>query len=333
LKKAVTESHAVGGCVIIMDPHQGEILAMASYPDFNPNHYAEASPQAFLNKAVQTVYEPGSTLKAITMASAINEHVVAPDTKIECPGAFKVLNRTITDSHAHGTEIKTVTDILAESINIGTGKVGLLLGHTRLYHYLRQFGFGALTKVQLPGESGGILTPLRYWSDLEDFIIPFGQSIAVTPIQLITAISAIANGGTIYQPKLIKYLESEDGKTLIATPTHALRRVISEDTAKTLREMMIKVTTEGTATNAKIYGYDVAGKTGTAQKVSPTGGYLKNRFVSSFIGFLPADHPKAVILVVIDDPDYEHHFGSTCASPAFKAIAEETIRYLSIPPR
>ncbi|MFH1429531.1 MAG: penicillin-binding protein 2, partial [Candidatus Margulisiibacteriota bacterium] len=334
LKRAILAVSANSGCALVLDPHKGEILAMASYPCYNPNTYYKYTNQYRVNKAVETVYEPGSTFKAISIASAINENVVAPDTKFECPDSLKIGVRVISDSHKHPNEIKTVTDILAESLNVGTAKIALELGKQKLYKYIRDFGFGSLSGTKLPGESAGIVRHVDTWCKSDEGIIPFGQGIAVTPVQILMGIGAIANGGILYEPKLIKYIESDDGKYMRNTPARQVRRVISEKTAEEIRNMMVKVTTEGTGFFAKIYGYNVAGKTGTAEKVNPNGpGYLKNHYIGSFIGFLPAENPKAVILVVIDDPVLGKHHGSVCAAPAFKRIAEETIRYLSIPPK
>ncbi|MFC1596110.1 peptidoglycan D,D-transpeptidase FtsI family protein [Candidatus Margulisiibacteriota bacterium] len=334
LERAVKKTSANSGCAIILDPYQGDILAMASYPYYNPNYYYKYPRKNRINKAVETVYEPGSTFKSITIAAALNERIVAPDTEIECPYAIKVGGRTISDSHKHPTEIKTVTEILAESLNTGTAKIALKLGKSKLYQYIKGFGFGQLTGIRLPGESRGILRPENKWSKSDEGIIPFGHSIAVTPVQLISAIGALANNGILYQPNIIKYMESEDGSYLKGFPAKQVRQIITPKIARQVREMMHKVTTEGTGFYARIYGYNVAGKTGTAQKVNPNGpGYLKHRYISSFVGFLPAKNPKAVILVVIDDPAYGRHSGSVSAAPAFKRIAEETIRYLSIPPK
>ena len=333
LLRAIQISSANAGCVIIANPHNGEILAMASYPDYNPNQYYKYTNNNLRNRAIETIYEPGSTLKAISIAAAINENVVKPDTLIDCPDSFSYGSRVINDSHKHEVEQKTVTTILAESLNVGTAKIGLMLGKNKLYEYLKRFGFGDKTGFPLPGESYGMLRSAKNWDKSDEAIIPFGQSIAVTPIQLVMAISAIANGGILYEPIIIKSLEGDNGRFQQGSPAKEVRRVISEKTAKQIREMMVKVTTEGTAEVAKIYGYNVAGKTGTAQKVNPNGrGYLKDRYIGSFIGFLPAESPKAVILVMIDDPALGRHHGSVCAAPAFKIIAEETIRYLSIAP-
>jgi len=333
LKRAVQTNAANSGCVLILDPHQGEILAMASYPDYNPNTYFKHPRTQRINKTVETIYEPGSTFKAITIAAALNEGVINPDTTLECPDSMKIGGRVISDSHRHPTELKTVTEILAESLNVGIAKIALKLGKQKFYDYIRRFGFGRLSETGLPGESRGIVRPVQTWAKSDEGIIPFGHGIAVTPMQLIMAIGALANGGILYQPKLIKYMESDDGDYLKGYPNRQIRRVISKKTARKIREMMTRVTTEGTGVFAKIYGYRVAGKTGTAQKVNPHGlGYLKKRYIGSFVGFLPAEKPQAVILVVIDDPVYGKHHGSVCAAPAFKRIAEETIRYLSIPP-
>ncbi|MFA5928046.1 MAG: penicillin-binding protein 2 [Candidatus Margulisiibacteriota bacterium] len=333
LKKAVETFHAKGGCVIIADPNSGDILAMASYPDYNPNLYFKYPDKTRNNQTIEFTYEPGSTFKPIVIASAINEKVVDPDTEFIVPAAINIGGRVINDSHKHATERMTVTKILAMSSNIGTGMVMKVLGKHRFYRYLKDFGFGQKTGINFPGESAGIIKSERSTTITDFAIMAFGQVNAVTPLQLVMATSAIANGGLLYKPKIIKSLESEDGMYLNTTPTTLVRRVISEQTSKTMREMMIKVTTEGTGTSAKVHGFEIAGKTGTAQKPAPGGGYLSNAYVGSFIGFAPADKPKFVILVVIDSPAMGVHHGGTCAAPAFKAIAEESIRYLSVAPK
>jgi len=334
LKKAIIQNSAKGGCIIILDPYSGDILAMASSPNYNPNYYFNYPIESRKNKTVEIVYEPGSTFKAITIASALNEKIITPKTKISCPDKLKFGGVVINDSHHHKTEEKDIGEILAESLNVGTAKIGLLLGKSKLYKYIKLFGFGQKTGIELSGEASGIVRHPKNWTDSDSAIIPFGHGIAVTPIQLIMAIGAIANGGILYKPNLVKYIESENGKFLQKYPKKQIRRVLRKKVSDKIKRMMIKVTTEGTGKFVKIYGYNVAGKTGTAQKVNPNGaGYLKNTYISSFVGFLPAQKPKAVILVVIDEPIYGKHYGSVCAAPAFKNIAEEAIRYLSIPPK
>lgn len=331
LKKAVAEQGAVKGIGIIMNPQTGRILAMAGVPDFNPNVYREYPLSAFKNIAVENTYEPGSIFKPFVISAALDSGAISPDQKFFCEhGHYKVYNIVINDAEG-AYNMLSVADILKYSSNVGAAKIGEKTGSETLYTYLRKFGFGSTTGITLPGESPGILNPVNKWSGVSIDTIPFGQGVSATPIQLITAMAAIANGGLLVIPQMIKEIRKPDGN-VISFPAVIRRRVISGDTAGLITRMLINVVNDGgTGTNARMDGYTVAGKTGTAQIPDPkTGGYYKNRFVSSFLGFVPANKPSIVMLIMIVDPK-TNPYGGESAAPIFKNVAEKVLPYLGVP--
>ena len=313
-----------------MDPKTGEVLAMANYPQFNPNDIS-SYPQADLkNKAIVDTYEPGSTFKVFLLAAALEEGVVKPGDKFFCEnGSMEFAGKVIHDTHKHGT--LTVREIMKVSSNIGAAKIAVKLGKERYHGYLSSFGFGSPTGIELKGEGSGILRSMKTWSKLELANISFGQGVSVTPLQLTTAFSAIANGGYLMKPYLVKDILDKDGKVIKRNQPQIVKKIISGETALKVTEMLRDAVAEGgTGTAAALAGYDVAGKTGTAQKVSGGRGYAGNKHVASFIGFVPAQSPKLVVLVAIDEPEGVQ-YGGVVAAPVFKAIAESSLRYLNTP--
>ncbi len=331
LANAVRKSGAKGGTAIVMDPKTGEVLAMANYPQFNPNELSSYPQAALKNKAIVDTYEPGSTFKVFLLAAALEEGVVKPGDKFYCEnGSMEFAGRVIHDTHKHGT--LTVREIMKVSSNIGSVKIAAKLGKERYYDYLTSFGFGSPTGIELKGEGRGILRSMKTWSNLEMANISFGQGVSVTPLQLTTAFSALANGGYLMKPYLVKDILDKDGKVIKRNQPQIMKKIISGETASKVTEMLRDAVAEGgTGTAAALAGYDVAGKTGTAQKVSENGrGYAGNKHVASFIGFVPAQSPELVVLVAIDEPE-GIQYGGVVAAPAFKAIAETSLRYLNTP--
>jgi cell division protein FtsI (penicillin-binding protein 3) len=333
LYQAVKKWGAKGGMVIAMEPQTGKILAMASNPTFNPNHYYQYRSKNWRNRAVSDVFEPGSLFKTFLAAGALEEKVVRTSDSFYCEnGSYKVYDRTIHDQTKHGW--LTFQQIIKYSSNIGASKVAEKMGKERLYRYLCAFGFGEKTKVGLPGEGKGIIHHPRYWPPVVLDTISFGQGISVTGIQLVTALSAIANGGILMKPYLVERLTNEKGKVVQSFQPERVRRVISEETAKRVTALL-KTATEngGTGEGAVPAGYEIAGKTGTAQKVeSLFREYSEDRYHAGFMGFAPPEDPKIVLLVVIDEP-HGSNTGGVVAAPVFKAIMEKVLPYLNVHPK
>lgn len=331
LEKTVRSSGAKSGTAIVVDPRTGDILAIASYPDFDPNDYTAYPQSSWRNRVIQDVYEPGSTYKIITGAAAIEEGIVTPSQMIDCEkGSIVLGGRTVREHGGHAYGVMPFEDVLVESSNVGMIKVGLLLGPERLYEYSRRFGFGERTGIELPGESVGILRPVDKWSALSNGIISIGQEIAATPLQVVLATATIANGGLRVTPRIVDRVVDEDGTTVFQPPPQQPVRVVSERTAAIMNEMLKAVVSRGTGRKAAIHEFVVAGKTGTAQKAGP-GGYLRNKTIASFTGYVPADRPRLAILVTVDEPKTSQ-YGGEIAAPAFREIAERTLRYLRVDP-
>jgi cell division protein FtsI (penicillin-binding protein 3) len=316
-----------GATAIVMNPATGEILALANWPRVDANDPGSAPPYALQNRAVGYTYEPGSTFKSITVAGALQDGTVTPNTPFDLPPQIQVADRTIGESHPRGPETLTTAQILAQSSNVGAIKIGLEMGKQRFDYWVRRFGFGKPTGVDLPGEERGIVLPLDKYSGSSMGNLPIGQGEAVTPMQMAQAYAAIANGGILRAPHVVRRV---DGK-LVRTPRG--RRVVSGRTAAQLRTMLEGAFAPGgTASEVSIHGYKLAGKTGTANKIDPTTGeYSDSRYVASFIGFAPALHPKLLIEVMVDEPQTEI-YGGVVAAPAFGAIASFALPYLRIPP-
>lgn len=332
LAKAVNDSRAKAGTVVVMDPQTGKVLAMANYPGFNPNAHSKYPAAVLRNRAIADSFEPGSTAKIFLLAAAIEEGLVSPRDMIDCEmGSYSIGGRTIHDTHKLGRT--SVADVLKYSSNIGAAKIGGKLGQERLYRYLKGFGFGDRTGIDLPGETGGTLRDRSQWFAVDLANISFGQGMTASALQLASAVSAVANGGTLMKPYLVEKITDVDGNIIQHNTPQVRQRVISAGTAKTIAGMMEGVVAEGgTGTNAAVDGYRVAGKTGTAQKVDPlTRGYSVDKRTASFIGFAPLSNPKLTILVVIDEPKTSP-YGGVVAAPAFSAIAEQSLCYLKAQP-
>ncbi len=332
LAAAIAVTHALAGSVIVMNPSNGEILALANWPGFNPNAATNVAAESRMNRSVSAVYEPGSTFKLITLAAAFDQNVVRSDQIFDCEhGAIIVSGHRIRDHKPFG--LLTVADILAQSSDVGAIKIAGLVGAPRFYDYIRAFGFGAPTGVDLPGESRGLLRKVEIWSGISVASISMGQEVGVTPMQLATAVSAIANGGTWYRPHVIAELR-RGSQLLAATGPLAPvepRRVIRPETAATLRRLMEGVVLNGTGTRARLDGWTSAGKTGSAQKIDPnTGRYSPTQLIASFTGFAPINNPVVTILVSLDSPVGPHE-GGMVAAPVFKRIAEQVLPYLEVP--
>lgn len=329
----VVKWRAKGGVAIVENPGTGAILAMASYPSFDPNDYAQSPAQNRINRAVAWIYEPGSTFKLVTIASAIQAGVARPTDLVDCQmGAIDLGGRTIHDDvgaiRHEGSGDLTVSQVLAYSSDVGSVKMALRLGEDRFYDGIRKFGFGVKTGLGLPGEEQGLLVPPDRWSGVSIGEIAIGQGIGITPIQLVQAYSAIANGGIWVEPRITEAVFRGDNQ--IPLPPQKRQRVVSPRTAAEMRHMLEGVVTFGTGRAAQLDGYSAAGKTGTAQKVDPDGRYSHSHYVGSFIGFAPATDPAVTILVAIDTPVGEH-YGAEVAAPAWKEIAQQTLDYLGVP--
>jgi len=333
LKDAVEKYRAGGGSVIVMDPNSGEILAMASAPTFDPNRFREFSPESRKNRSVQDFYEPGSTFKIITAAAGLEERLVTPSQMLDCAnGQITIGNITIREHDGHQYGLLSFEDVIVKSSNVGTVRVGLALGHDRFYEWIRRFGFGERTGLPLPGESGGLLRKTQKWTPVSPASISIGQEIGATPLQVVRAVSAVATGGLLPEPRIVKRVTDDEGRTVYEPQQKPAVRVMSEKTAAVLNEILKNVVVRGTGDKAGLAEHVVAGKTGTAQKAVGRFGYIDGRYVGSFAGYVPADRPRLAILVVIDEPRGAEHYGGTVAAPAFREIAEATLRYMGVAP-
>jgi cell division protein FtsI (penicillin-binding protein 3) len=321
--------------VVVVDPQSGEILAMASAPGYNPNDYGSADPDARRNRAVVDRFEPGSVMKVFTVAGALAQKSLAPDASIYCEaGTMAIDNVVIHDTHV--SKWLTTTQILSLSSNIGAAKIALGLGELRLYETFRRFGFGDVTGIPFPGESMGVLRPHGHpWVQVETATAAYGQGISVTTMQLAMAMAALANNGRLLEPILVKRVADGSNVTLTEATPRVRRDVVPAHVAQMLSEMLVAVTEgEGTGVEAAIPGFKVAGKTATAQKIDPaTHKYSDTHFVASFTGYVPADKPRLVISVVLDDPMGGTHAGGGVAGPVFRRVGESALRYLGVTPR
>jgi cell division protein FtsI/penicillin-binding protein 2 len=315
-----------GATAIVMDPRSGAVLALANWPKANPDNPAGASPSAFLDQAVGLNYEPGSTFKAITVAGALQDGLVTPSTTIGIPSQLVVADRVIHDAEAHGDEALSVAEVLKVSSNIGADEIGAKLGRQRFDWWVHRFGFGTPSGIDLPGEGRGIVPHWWQYSGSSMANLPFGQGQSVTPMQMMAAYSAIANGGVLRAPHIVQ--------SVAGRPTAEPRgqRIISSQVSEQLRGMLRGVLADGgTASGAAIPGYDLSGKTGTAN-IAVNGHYSDNAFVASFIGFVPASNPRLVVAVVVDQP-HGSIYGGSVAAPAFQKIVGWAVPYFGINPR
>ena len=332
LSDAVTAARAKGGTVVVMDPKTGAILAMAIHPRFDPNSVRGTSADLWRNRTLTDAYEPGSTMKMFTAAAALEEKLMRPGTMINGEnGKFETAGRVIHDHEKHG--MMTFAEVIQKSSNVGAAKVAMALGEERLYRYLRAFGFGERSEVDLPGEVAGLVKDPRDWGRQSLTSIAFGQEIGITTLQLTAAVSAIANGGWLLKPYVVSEIRDSAGQVVAKAGPQIRRRPITLETAESLTAILEGVVTQGTGGRAAVPGYRVAGKTGTAQKIDPqTGRYSPTLFVASFTGFVPAEAPRLAIAVVIDEP-HSDQWGGTIAAPVFRRIAEQTLNYLNASPQ
>lgn len=333
LKRAVLENKALSGMAVMMRPSTGEILAMASYPVFNPNEFQDSRPHDRKNLGIIDNFEPGSTFKLITLSTALDQGAVRPDDIFFCEnGAYPFRTKVYHDTHEYGW--LSVGQILQVSSNIGAIKIGEKLKEKNFYSSIKNFGFGEKTGVDLPGESIGMVRPVSKWSGLSMASMSMGQEVSVTALQLLTAVCAIANKGVRMQPYVVSQVINPDGKMVLENKPRAVRKVISDKTAEFMISSMESVTSkEGTAPLAAIPGFRVAGKTGTAQKYdSAIGRYSKDKYISSFVGVVPSGNPEIALIVVLNEPRGAVYYGGYVAAPAFRRIAERTLRYLRVVP-
>jgi len=328
LGRAIADTHAKAGTVVVQDPNSGDLLAVANWPAFDPNDAGAYSAEARIDRAVASAYEPGSTFKVLTLTGAIENGVATPDELVDCQmGQIMVSGRLIHDWKRFG--VLSVREILEHSSDVGAIKVALRLGAPRFYDTIRAFGIGQPTGIELPGENRGLLRPLENWSASSIGSLAMGQEVSVTPVQIVSAISAVANGGTLYRPHIVREIDGGDPGGL--RPLAAPQQATDGRTAATMREMMEGVVLEGTGKPARLDGYTAAGKSGTAQKIDPaTGRYSATQYNSSFVGFAPVNSPVISILVVLDSPVGVHH-GGEVGGPVFKRIAEQVLAYRDEP--
>jgi cell division protein FtsI (penicillin-binding protein 3) len=329
LAAAVARTKAKAGVVLVQDPNTGDLLAVANWPTFDPNSPGAAAPEARMNRAVSALYEPGSTFKVVTVAGALQEGLARPDELVDCQmGAISIANHRIRDHKPFG--MLTVSQIISNSSDVGAIKLGLRLGAPKFYDYIRAFGFGASTGIELPGETRGLLRRVENWSAISIGAVSMGQEVGVTPVQMVSAFSAIANGGLLYRPHVVR--EVRGGGQGIPAAADPPRRAIQAETAATMRQMLEGVVLEGTGKLARLDSYTSAGKTGTAQKIDPaTGRYSARDYIASFIGFAPVNSPAVTVLVALDSPSDGHHGGSV-AAPVFREVTQQTLAYLRASP-
>lgn len=326
LQNAIKQYHARGGAVVVMDPRSGEVVADVSAPGAEPAHLTTKTMPGMKDRVIADAFEPGSTMKVVTVAAALDEGVVTPQTMFNLPPTFTTGGHTVHEAHARGTVDFSVSDILAHSSNIGAVKIGLKLGRQRLYTYIERFGLTTRTGIDLPGEASGLIPRPAKWSRSSISTIPFGQGIAATPMEMARVMATIANDGVAVRPHLLM------SKPETISPALAGQRVVSTDTARSVKAMMCRVVTTGTGEQAKVDGYTVAGKTGTANKILPGGrGYAAGAYWASFIGFAPASRPRLVCLVAIDEPS-SAVYGGVVAAPVFSRIMRFALVHLKVPP-
>lgn len=327
LDKAYKAFHAKGASIVVMDPHTGAILALANRPTYDMNEHSKVSKDQIRNRAICDLFEPGSVFKIVTASAALEEKKVVEEDKFFCEnGSYKVANHILHDHQPHGW--LTFREVIEESSNIGTTKVAQLIGSDLVYKYVKLFGFGSKLGVDMPGEISGMIKEPRFWSKTSIGAVPIGQEVGVTSIQLVTALSVIANGGQLMRPYIIEEIRDKQGEIIKKSSPVLIRKVLSLDTAARLKKILTGVVEEGTGKLAKMPGFTAAGKTGTAQKLELNGTYSHNKFVASFIGFAPAEDPLIAIAVTLDEP-HPYYFGGVVAAPVFKNVASDVIKYLN----
>ncbi len=332
LDEAYLKNHAESAIAVVMNPKTGEILAIASRPTFDSNHIGNSSADQRRNRPITDIFEPGSVFKIVTVAGALNEGVVTVDDKFDCEnGEWQVRpRRVIHDVHKYG--VLALPEVLIKSSNIGTVKIAMKMGDKKLYQYIKNFGFGEKTGIDFPGEVNGILRPPEKWSKISITSIPFGQEVAATAIQMLRAICVIANGGHIVKPYLLKEIQDGDGITLQTKEPVISEPILKPEVVQTMTQILERVVSEGTGDRARIDGIRVAGKTGTSQKLEPSGVYSHSRFVGSFIGFAPAENPQLAMIVSINNP-HPYYYGGTVAAPVFKEVIEKSLIHMGYVPK
>lgn len=331
LEDTVTEFDADSGIAIVMEPKSGAVLAIAQYPFFNPNAYREFKSANWRNRAITDAIEPGSTLKIFSATAAIEFGESSPNTIYFCEnGAYRIGRKIVRDVSAHGW--LSLQQIVKYSSNIGAIKISEIVGPKHLFSTLMDFGFGAKTGIDCPGESPGSLSNYRHWTRMDTSAISFGHGMAASPLQLVTAVSAIANNGVLMKPYLVAAVTDQNNQTVQSYAPYVVRRVVSENTARKISTILKSVVTEGgTGTQAALQGFSVGGKTGTAKKIGPDGTYSDDDYIASFVGFTPVDNPAITVLVIINEPR-KQYYGGVVAAPAFRRIAQETLNYLNVHP-
>ncbi|MDD5730187.1 MAG: penicillin-binding transpeptidase domain-containing protein [Candidatus Omnitrophica bacterium] len=326
LDKAFKMYHAKGASIIVMNPYNGQILAFANRPTFDLNVYPKTDKDTRRNRAICDMFEPGSVFKIVTASAALEEKKVNEQDRFYCEnGAYRVANHVLHDHEPLGW--LTFKQVIEQSSNIGTTKVAQKIGADTVYHYAKLFGFGGKLGFDMPGEISGTIKEPRFWSATSIGAVPIGQEVGVTVLQLACAISAIANGGQLVRPYIVKEIRDKHGESIQKFSPVLLRQVMSPATSERVRKILTGVVEEGTGKLAKVPGFSAGGKTGTAQKLEPNGSYSHNKFVASFIGFAPAEEPEVVIAVVVDDP-HPYYYGGVVSAPVFKNVASDVLRYL-----
>jgi len=328
LARAVTETGAGRGTIIVQDTRNGEILAMSSLPAFNPNEPTAVPSSRHVNPALSLAYEPGSTFKVVTVAGALEEGLTWPAEVIDCQqGSIVIAGHRIRDHKPFG--LLSLREVIYQSSDVGAIKIGLRLGNEKMYEHVRRWRFGQPTGIELPAESRGMLRPAKNWSQISIGAISMGQEVAVTPLQLVTAISAIGTGGVWVQPRIVKKIIRQDAEEEFTRPR--TERIIPSEVAEELRRMLLGVVTQGTGREAQPAGYTAAGKTGTAEKINESGTYSSTDFIASFAGFAPAEDPAVSVVVVLDSPRGKRYHGGEVAAPVFARVVERTLAYLNTP--
>ncbi|OQY99942.1 MAG: hypothetical protein B6D35_08190 [Candidatus Brocadia sp. UTAMX2] len=334
LETACEKWKPLSATAVVMNPMNGEVLAMANYPTYDPNHFKKYPPCARRNLAITDSYEPGSLMKPIVLSGIFEYGLAKPDDVVFCDNGVAVIEgRRLRDTHGYGN--LTISDIIAYSSNIGMAKVGLRMGNEKMYRYLKQFNFGEKTGIELPGEIGGVFRPLKQWSRKYSLIsISIGHEIAVTPLQFINAFCCIPNGGQWVRPKItMATISTDDKRKRELQPVHDMKRVMSSDVARAIMNpILMKVVTDGTGENANLLEYEVAGKTGTSQKVQSDGSYAHDKHVGSFIAYAPAERPRICVLVMINEPQKGAYYGGTVAAPVVREVILRSLIYLGEEP-
>jgi cell division protein FtsI (penicillin-binding protein 3) len=331
LEKAMAAWRSVAATAIMMDPFSGEILALANRPTYDLNDISGADRHEVRNRSITDVYEPGSTFKIVVGSAALEEKLFPASQTFDCSkGSIEVGGKNVRDAHKHG--VLTFEEVIQKSSNVGSIMIGMRLGKDRIYNYTKRFGFGEKTAIDLPGEVSGWIRRPEKWSATSPGAIPIGQEVAVTPLQVLRAYAAIANGGYLVRPHIVAEIRTPDGQTVFSARQEEKQRILSERTAYAMRDILKLVVEEGgTATGAAVQGNKVAGKTGTAQLIDPkTRRYSRDRFISSFVGFVPADKPRLAMIVVVYEPKGQI-YGGVVAAPVFKSVADQALSYLDIP--